>query len=37
MGYDENLMRSFQILPSSIEKTMQDVQTKGTIAQTPNL
>jgi serine/threonine-protein phosphatase PP1 catalytic subunit len=36
MSVDENLMCSFQILRPSTQKTMQDVQTKGTIAHTPN-
>ncbi len=36
MSVDENLMCSFQILRPSTQKTMQDIQTKGTIAHTPN-
>ncbi len=36
MSVDENLMCSFQILRPSTQKSMQDTQTKGTMAHTPN-
>ena len=36
MSIDENLICSFQILRPSTQKTVQDTQSKGTGAHTPN-
>jgi hypothetical protein len=36
MSIDENLMCSFQILRPLTQKMIQDTQTKGTVAHTPN-